>query len=103
MVMGSPVRIVARPVRGPGRVRDAAHSRGFPTGRGQPPGDRVPCRPMNFTLRPIRPTELDAVHDLYRRVEEHDGVPIATPREEIQEWLDEPHFDLATDSRLATV
>lgn len=57
--------------------------------------------PVNFSLRDIRPADLDAVHRLHRRAEEHDRIPIATPREEWEEWLDTPHFDLAADTRLA--
>ena len=40
---------------------------------------------------------------LHRRVEQLDRIPIATPREEFEEWLVEPYFDLAVDARLAEV
>lgn len=56
---------------------------------------------MNVLLRSIESSDLDAVHRLHRRVEEHDGIPIATPREEWNGWLDDPHLDLAADTRLA--
>jgi ribosomal protein S18 acetylase RimI-like enzyme len=51
-------------------------------------------------LRSPLPAELDLVHRLMRRIEEHDRIPIATPRQELEEWLDEPHFDLTQDARL---
>ena len=56
---------------------------------------------MEFTLRAIHPSDIGSVHELQRRVEDRDRIPIATPREEFEDWLHEPHFDLARDSRLA--
>jgi ribosomal protein S18 acetylase RimI-like enzyme len=58
---------------------------------------------MNVTLRPIRPAELDRLHVLIRRIEEHDRLPIATSRIEVEEWRSEPRFDLASDSRLVEI
>lgn len=58
---------------------------------------------MDFTLRAMRPTDLEAVHQVQRRAEQHDGVPIVTPFEEFEALLHEPHFDLETDSRVADV
>jgi ribosomal protein S18 acetylase RimI-like enzyme len=55
---------------------------------------------VDFTLRPIRAEDLAAIHALQRRVEQHDGFPLATPLAEFEEWLDDPHLDLATDTRL---
>jgi ribosomal protein S18 acetylase RimI-like enzyme len=55
---------------------------------------------VDFTLRPLRPEDLAAVHALQRRVEQHDGFPLATPLAEFEEWLDDPHLDLAIDTRL---
>ena len=56
---------------------------------------------MSAPLRNIQAADLDAVHRLHRRGEEHDRLPIATPREEWDEWLDDPHLDLGRDTRLA--
>ena len=56
---------------------------------------------MEFTLRAIHPSDIGSVHELQRRVEDRDRIPIATPREEFEDWLHEPHFDLGRDSRLA--
>ena len=55
---------------------------------------------MDIVLRPITPADLAAVHALERRVETHDAIPIATPLEEFEEWCDDPHLDLAADTRL---
>ena len=57
--------------------------------------------PMEFSLRAIRPSDIESIHGLQRRIEEQDRIPVATPREELEDWLHEPHFNLATDSRLA--
>jgi mycothiol synthase len=54
-------------------------------------------------LRAIQPTDLDAVHRLNRRAEEWDRLPALMSREEFEQWLSEPHFDLASDSRVAEV
>lgn len=58
---------------------------------------------MEIPLRPMRASDLDAAHQLQRRVEEHDRIPIATPRAEFEELLDEPHFDLARDARVVEI
>jgi mycothiol synthase len=58
---------------------------------------------MEIVLRAIRPEDLASIHRLQRRAELHDGLPMATPAEEFEGWLDEPHFDLATDSRVVEV
>jgi GNAT superfamily N-acetyltransferase len=58
---------------------------------------------MSFSLRPILPSDLEAIHRLRRRIEEHDRMPAATPREELEEWLDEPHFEMSADARLAEI
>ncbi len=54
-------------------------------------------------LRPARADDLDAIHQLVRRVEVADGIPIITPREELAEWTADPHLDFAADSRVAIV
>lgn len=56
---------------------------------------------MHANLRPVVASDLDAVHRLHRRIETHDGLPIATPREEFEEWLHDPHLRMAEDTRLA--
>jgi mycothiol synthase len=52
-------------------------------------------------VRAITASDLPAVHALMRRIEKHDGLPFATPIAEVEEWRDEPYFDLAADTRLA--
>jgi ribosomal protein S18 acetylase RimI-like enzyme len=56
---------------------------------------------MPHALRPVTPADLAAVHELHARVERHDGIPIATPLAEFEEWLTDPHLGLAADTRLA--
>lgn len=56
---------------------------------------------MGISLRAAQASDLDALHAVQRRVEQHDGIAIATPREEFEEWLDDPHLDLAHDTRVA--
>jgi mycothiol synthase len=51
-------------------------------------------------LRAITPADFAGVHALMRRIEEHDHLPLATPRAEVDEWLDDPYLDLASDTRL---
>jgi len=58
---------------------------------------------MDFTLRAVRSSDIESIHRLHQRIEEHDRIPITTAREEFEDWLREPHFDLAADSRLAEV
>src|SRR2546422_416779 len=56
--------------------------------------------PMDFSFRAIRPSDIESIHELQRRIEEQDRIPVATAREEFEDWLHEPYFDLATDTRL---
>jgi mycothiol synthase len=56
---------------------------------------------MNLRFEPLSVESLRAFHDLYRIVEIHDQIPLVTPWEEIEELIDDPYFDLATDGRLA--
>ncbi len=58
---------------------------------------------MKTILRPVTAADLPALHAVQRRLEEHDGIAYATPLAEFEEWLDDPHLDLATDTRLAEV
>jgi mycothiol synthase len=55
---------------------------------------------MDIPLRPIRPADLTALHRLQVRCEVHDRFPFVTPIQELEELLDDPHFDLAADARL---
>jgi ribosomal protein S18 acetylase RimI-like enzyme len=55
---------------------------------------------MTYALRPATPSDLGTIHELQRRIEIADQIPIASPRAEFDEWLDEPHFDLAADARV---
>ena len=56
---------------------------------------------MNLRLEPLTVESLKAFWHLYRIVEVHDQIPLVTPWEEIEEYADDPYFDLATDGRLA--
>ena len=56
---------------------------------------------MTHALRAVTRDDLTAVHALCRAIEVADRIPIATPLEEFEEWLDDPHLDLAADTRLA--
>jgi len=58
---------------------------------------------MPARLRPIAPADLPAVHALCRAIESADGLPLATPLEELHDWLRDPHLDLGSDTRLAEV
>ncbi|HUO45935.1 MAG TPA: GNAT family N-acetyltransferase [Acidimicrobiia bacterium] len=58
---------------------------------------------MEFSLRPLAADDLKKVFRLNRRVEEHDSIPIVSPLEEFEDWLHDPHFDLAADARVAEV
>lgn len=55
------------------------------------------------TLRSVALADLAAIHALNRRVEMHDRLPLITPLEEFEEWRDDPHLDLARDTRIAEV
>jgi ribosomal protein S18 acetylase RimI-like enzyme len=59
--------------------------------------------PVDFRLRPVVPADLGAIHQLNRRTEEQDRIPLVTPLVEFEEWLDDPHLDLGRDARLAEV
>ncbi len=58
---------------------------------------------MSFSLRPVTAEDLPALHAVQRRIEEHERIPLATPLAEFEEWLDDPHLDLAADTRLVEV
>lgn len=51
-------------------------------------------------MRPVTAADLVAVHALERRIETHEGRPLATPYAEFEEWLTDPFLDLARDTRL---
>ena len=56
-----------------------------------------------LVLRAATPADLPALHAIQRRIEEHDGLPLATPLSEFGEWFDDPHLDVALDTRLAEI
>lgn len=58
---------------------------------------------MTVDLRPVTAADLEEVHRVNRRVEQHDAIPIVTPLEEFVDWLDDPRLDLARDTRAAVV
>ncbi|MEO6462125.1 MAG: GNAT family N-acetyltransferase, partial [Candidatus Eisenbacteria bacterium] len=58
---------------------------------------------MTHHLRPVTAADLPVLHAVQRRIEEHDGITYATPLAEFEEWLDDPHLDLASDTRLVEV
>jgi mycothiol synthase len=56
---------------------------------------------MSVELRPATAADLEEIHQVNGRVEQHDSLPIVTPLEEFVDWLDDPHLDLAHDTRVA--
>ena len=58
---------------------------------------------MDFALRSAVPGDIVFIHALQQRIERHDGIPIVTPRDEFEEWLEEPHFDLTKDARVLEI
>lgn len=54
---------------------------------------------MPLEWAPLALDHIDALHALVRRWEAHWGVPLATPPEEISEWLTDPHLDPDLDTR----
>ena len=58
---------------------------------------------MTAELRPATAADLEEIQQVNRRVEQHDRIPLATPLEEFVDWLDDPHLDLAHDTRIAMV
>ena len=56
---------------------------------------------LRYTLRPATAADIPAIHALARRCETHDRLPMASPPSEFEEWLDDPHLDLARDTRVA--
>ena len=58
---------------------------------------------MTIELRPASPHDIPAIHALNRRIETGDHIPIVTPIEEFEEWINDPHFSFEDDSRLALV
>jgi ribosomal protein S18 acetylase RimI-like enzyme len=58
---------------------------------------------MPVNLRPASAADLPAIHAVNRRVEVADKVPIVTPLEEFEDWLDDPHLSLAEDVRIAEI
>lgn len=58
---------------------------------------------MTIELRPLRVDDIEAICELHRRSQRHDGVPQLIEIEELEEELDDEHVVLATDTRLAEV
>lgn len=56
---------------------------------------------MTFEIRPASPEDIPAIFALSRIIEVGDSIPLVTPIEEIEEWVDEPHFSFPKDSRVA--
>ena len=56
---------------------------------------------MTIEFRPATPEDIPAIHALHRRIETEDHIPIVTPIEEFEEWIDDPHFSFEDDSRVA--
>ncbi|MGZ8755197.1 MAG: GNAT family N-acetyltransferase [Acidimicrobiia bacterium] len=56
---------------------------------------------MTFEIRPASPEDIPAIFALNRLIEIGDNLPLVTPIEEIEEWVDDPHFSFLDDSRLA--
>jgi ribosomal protein S18 acetylase RimI-like enzyme len=54
---------------------------------------------MPFDLEPLRADQLAELHALIRRCEVFDQIPYVSPREEIEEWADDPHIELTRDGR----
>lgn len=56
---------------------------------------------MTFEIRPATPEDIPAIFALNHLIEVGDNIPLVTPIEEIEEWVDDPHFKFLDDSRLA--
>ena len=56
---------------------------------------------MTLEIRPASANDIPAIHALNRLIEIHDGVPLVTPVDEFEEWIDDPHFSFEHDSRIA--
>lgn len=53
-----------------------------------------------FSIRAAAPADLETIWRLNRRTEEQDAIPVVTPLEEFEHWLDDPHLDLARDTHV---
>lgn len=58
---------------------------------------------MTTKLRPASPDDIPALHALNRLIEIGDQIPIVTPIEEFEDWIDDPHFSFENDSIVAVV
>lgn len=56
---------------------------------------------MTVALRPASPADIAALHALNRLIEIEDQIPIVTPIEEFEDWVDDPHFSFENDSLVA--
>lgn len=67
--------------------------------RADPPAQlEVPPAHLELSWRPLQLGDVDALHALVVAVEEADGAPVRTSREELVETLSEPWRDLLRDS-----
>lgn len=48
---------------------------------------------MSFSLRSATPADVPEIHELNRRIEVGDRIPIVTPLEEFMDWNDDPYYD----------
>jgi mycothiol synthase len=58
---------------------------------------------MSIEIRAASPNDIAALHALNRRIETGDQIPIVTPIEEFEDWVDDPHFSFDDHSRVAIV
>jgi ribosomal protein S18 acetylase RimI-like enzyme len=58
---------------------------------------------MEPTLRSATPADIGAIHELHHRIQAHDRIPTPMSRAEFDDWLEEPHFDLAADTRVVEI
>jgi mycothiol synthase len=58
---------------------------------------------MTIEIRPASPNDIAELHALNRLIETGDQIPIVTPIEEFEDWVDDPHFSFENDSRVAIV
>ena len=56
---------------------------------------------MTIEIRPTSPNDIASLHALNRLIETGDQIPIVTPIEEFEDWVDDPHFSFENDSRVA--
>jgi mycothiol synthase len=55
---------------------------------------------VSFSLKPATPADVPKIHELNRRIEVSDRLPIVTPLEEFMDWNDDPYFSFTKDIRV---